>query len=277
MKLGAVMNIGTVMKTGAVMNLAGTASKAVRFITRGGFLLALGLVSCVNQQQLVKDNETAKARARAHTDLGAMYYQQKQLEIALEEFNEAARIDPGFGLAYNGLGLVHAALGQDDIADANFKKAIMIDPNNSESHNNYGGFLCGRNRIDESIKQFLAAVKNPLYATPAIAYINAGICSLRKQDEVNAEIYLQKALQLEPLSNVAAYQLASIQFKRNDAVAAKISLQNVMLRQPRPDMLWLAIKIARALGDDDAEASYALQLRRQYPDSEQAKLLQSEK
>lgn len=239
--------------------------------------LSLLSVACVNQQQQMKDNETAKARARAHTDLGAMYYKQKQLEIALEEFNEAASIDPGFGLAYNGLGLVHAALGQDDIAEANFKRAIQIEPNNSESHNNYGGFLCNKNRIDESIQQFLAAVKNPLYATPAIAYINAGICSLRKQDMPNAEFYLQKALEIEPLSNVAAYQLATIQFKRNDAAAAKISLQNVLLRQPRPDMLWLAIQIARALGDKDADASYALQLRRQYPDSEQAKLLQSEK
>jgi type IV pilus assembly protein PilF len=269
------MNPGAVMTPGVSMNPSGIT--ALGLIARCSLLLALSLVGCVNQQQLAKDNETAKARARAHTDLGAMYYQQKQLEIALEEFTEAARIDPNFGLAYNGLGLVHAALGQDEIADTNFKKAIMIDPTNSESHNNYGGFLCGRNRIDESIKQFLAAVKNPLYATPAIAYVNAGICSLRKQDLTNAEIYLQKALQLEPLSNVAAYQLASIQFKRNDAAAAKISLQNVMLRQPSPDMLWLAIKVARALQDSDAEASYALQLRRQYPDSEQAKLLQSEK
>jgi type IV pilus assembly protein PilF len=239
--------------------------------------LALVNVACVNQQQTIKDNETAKTRARAHTDLGAMYYQQKQLEIALEEFNEAARIDPSFGLAYNGLGLVHAALGQDAIADANFKKAIHIEPNNSESHNNYGAFLCGKNRIDESITQFLAAIKNPLYATPAIAYINAAICSLRKQDVANAELYLQKALQIEPLSNVAAYQLATIQFARNDAAAAKTSLQNLMLRKPQPDMLWLAIQIERSLGDKDAEASYALQLRRQHPDSEQAKLLQSEK
>lgn len=242
-------------------------------------LISLGLinVACVNPQQQIKDNDSAKARARAHTDLGAMYYQQKQLEIALEEFNEAARIDPGFGLAYNGLGLVHAALGQDAIAETNFKRAIQIAPMNSESHNNYGSFLCSKNRIDDSIQQFLAALKNPLYATPAIAYINAGICSLRKQDVLNAEVYLQKALDIEPLSNVAAYQLATIQFKRNDAVAAKISLQNVMLRQPRPDMLWLAIKIERVLQDRDAEASYILQLRRQYPDSEPAKLLQSEK
>lgn len=240
-------------------------------------LMGLMATGCANQQQQEKDNVNLKARARAHTDLGAVYYQQRQLEVALEEFTVATKIDPSFSLAYNGLGLVHAALGQDDIAEVNFKRAIQIEPNNSESRNNYGGFLCARNRIDESIKEFLAAVKNPLYSTPAMAYTNAGICSLRKQDSVNAEIYFQRALQIDPLLNTAAYQLALIQFKRNDAVGAKNTLKNVMLGQPTPEMLWLAIQIERVLGVKDDEASYALELRRQYPDSEQAKLLKSGK
>ena len=234
------------------------------------------IVGCVGPQQQ-QDYGNNSARARAHTDLGAVYYQQKQLEIALEEFTLATKIDPNFGSAYNGLGLVHAELGQDDQAEANFKKALQLEPNNSESHNNLGSFLCARNRIDESIKEFLAAVKNPLYGTPAMAYTNAGICALRKNDVVSAEAYLQKALQIDPLSNAAAYQLAAIQFKRNDAAAAKVSLQNVLLSQTGPETLWLAVQIERALGAKDAEASYALQLRRLYPDSEQAKLLRSGK
>ncbi len=243
----------------------------------GVLICLIGLVSagCASIEQKEKSDENLKVRARAHTDLGAVYFQQKQFEIALEEFTQATKIDPNFGLAFNGLGLVYAALGQDDIANGNFKKAIEVEPNNSESHNNYGSFLCARSRYDESIKEFLAAVKNPLYATPAMAYTNAGICSMRKKDMVNAEVYLQRALQLEPLSNMAAYQLATLQFSRNDAVTAKATLQNVMLSQPGPEMLWLAIQIERAVGVRDAEASYALQLRRQYPDSEQARLLRN--
>lgn len=245
-------------------------------------VLLLGLfgvlsTGCVSQQQQERDTENLKARARAHTDLGAIYYQQRQYEVALEEFTEASRIDPNFALAYNGLGLVHSALGQEDIADSNFRKSIQLEPNNSESHNNYGSFLCAIGRYDDSIKEFLAAVRNPLYGTPSVAYANAGICSLRKKDTVNSEIYFKKALQIDPLMNGAAYQLAQLQFNKKDAIAAKESLQNAMLTQPTPEMLWLAIQIERAVGAKDAEASYALQLRRQYPNSEQAKLLQSEK
>jgi type IV pilus assembly protein PilF len=148
---------------------------------------------------------------------------------------------------------------------------------NSEARNNYGSFLCARNRIDESITEFLAAVKNPLYATPAMAYTNAAICSMRKKDMASAEAYLQRALQIEPLSQAAAYQMANIQYKRNDPVAAKKTLQNVMLSQIGPEILWLAIQIERAVGARDAEANYSLELRRKYPDSEQVKLLQGGK
>lgn len=239
------------------------------------YIISLISTGCVNQQQQERDTENLKARARAHTDLGAVYFQQNKLEIALEEFTLAAKIDPNFSSAYNGLGLVNSALGKEDVADANFKNAIQLDPVNSEVRNNYGIFLCSKNRIDESIDEFLAAVKNPLYATPALAYTNAAICSMRINKMANAEKYLQQALQIEPLSQAAAYQLASIQFKRNDAVAAKKTLQNLMLGRPGPEVLWLAIQIERVVGAKDAEASYILQLRRQYPDSEQAKFLQS--
>jgi type IV pilus assembly protein PilF len=243
-------------------------------------LVSLISIGCASQQDLAqqeKANEALKARAQAHTDLASVYLQQGKFEIALQEFTTASKIDPDFPFAYNGLGLVNAALGKDDVADANFRKSIQLEPLNSESRNNYGSFLCARKRYDESITEFLAAVKNPLYATPAIAYTNAGICSMRKKDAVNAEIYLKKALQIAPLSQTAAYELARIQFQRNDALAAKKTLQNVMLNQPSPELLWLSIQIERKLGARDAEASYALELRQRYPDSEQAKLLLSGK
>jgi type IV pilus assembly protein PilF len=213
------------------------------------------------------------ARARSHTDLGAAYYQQNKLEVALDEFKHAIHIDPNYGQAYNGLGLVYAALGEDTQADASFKKAIEVQPGNSESHNNYGSFLCARKRYDESIGHFLAAVKNPLYSTPNLAYANAGICSARKNDTKNAEIYLNKALQIEPLTHSAAQTLADIQFKRGDASTAQKTLQNALVSYPSAETLWLGIKIARVLRDKNSEASYALQLRQQYPNSEQTRML----
>ncbi len=252
--------------------------RSIEMVLISGLLALIAACATTTTQTNTGDiySETAVTeRARAHSDLGAAYLQQNKLEIALAEFTIATEIDANYSPAYNGLGLVHATLGQDAKADANFKKALQLEPNSSEAHNNYGNFLCDRKRYDESITHFLQAVKNPLYPTPNLAYANAGVCSARKNDIKSAELYLNKALQIQPLTHSAAYQLAEIQFKRNDANAAKASLQNVLIASPSPQALWLAIKIERVLGDRDDEASYALQLRRQFPNSEQTNLLLS--
>ncbi len=247
----------------------------MRLFSLNAFLmlvLAIILSACTTQPE--NFNDKPKERAQAHADLGAVYLQQGRLDVALEEFILASKIEPSYAAAYNGLGLVQAALGQDAVAELNFKKAVQMEPLNSEAHNNYGSFLCARNRLDESIKEFMAALKNPLYATPVMAYTNAAVCSLRKDDSVQAEGYLLRALQLDPSASLAAYQLAAIQFKRKDAVAAKKTLQAALSSKASADMLWLAIQIERTLGDANLEASYALELRQNYPESEQAQLLQ---
>lgn len=235
-------------------------------------LIALG--GCATQARNTPEEESrVRESARIHTELGAGYFAQRNIPVALEEFTQATQIDPTYPMAYTGLGLVYASLNEDAKAEANFKKALELDPNSSESHNNYGTFLCSRDRIDESITQFLTAVKNPLYSTPEAAYLNAGVCALKKNDVVNAELYLQKALQIQPLLHSAAYQLASIQYGKGNYPQTRNLLQYALADRPSPEVLWLAILTERKLGGRDAEASYALELRRKYPQSEEAKAL----
>lgn len=237
-------------------------------------LIASLLCACAAQPNnpYNKDSNNTK-RARAHTELGAAYYQQKKYDIALSEFNIAIDFDADYAWAYNGLGLVQSAIGENDKADAAFRKAIQLEPNSSEAHNNYGNFLCNNGRYGESVDHFLAAVKNPLYTTPNLAYTNAGICTLRNKDIANAEKYFIKALQIEPLTHAAAYQLANIQYNRGEAGAAYKTLINTLTVAAGPEVLWLGIKISRALDNKDNEASYAIQLRKQYPDSAETKML----
>jgi len=243
-------------------------------------LAMLCLNACSNEPQKPREyaggvESNKQERARIHTELGANYYSQNQLAIALEEFNQAITIDSSYPNAYNGLALVYGALKEDAKAEANFKKSLQLAPGNAEAHNNYGSFLCSRNRIDESIKQFMQAVSDPLYTTPGMAYMNAGFCSLRKKDEKNAEIYLEKAIAVQPMLHQAAYQLALLQFNNGQANIASNTLQKSFPSDPPPEVLWLGIRIARSLNDRNTEASYALQLRKKYPDSEQTKALLS--
>lgn len=242
-------------------------------------LLALALVvtGCATSSMQGGSDSPARQRAKIRTELGSGYYMQGQLAVSLEEFNQAARIDPDYAPAYAGLGLVYASLREDAKAESNFKRSLQLDPESSESHNSYGTFLCLRGRYDESIKEFLTAVRNPLYPTRDTAYLNAGICALKKKDDKNAESYLLNALQAQPGLRQAEYQLAALYFGRDDYLLARQHLQRAMLNaDPTPDMLWLGVRIERKLGGADAEASYSLLLRNKYPNSEQARALLSE-
>lgn len=222
------------------------------------------------------NDSATRNRANIHTDLGAGYFSQGQMAVALEEFSTAVQIDAGYAPAHNGLGLVYAALHEDEKAESSFRRSLQLDPESAESHNNYGTFLCSRNRVDDSIREFMAALKNPLYETPETAWLNAGICALKKNDDKNAEAYLKNALQLRPGLRTAHYYLADLYFTRGEHALANQNFEQFMQRgDPSPEALWLGIRIAREVNDRNAEASYSLLLRNKYPSSEQAKSLRA--
>ncbi|HSI23660.1 MAG TPA: type IV pilus biogenesis/stability protein PilW [Methylophilaceae bacterium] len=240
-------------------------------------MMALVLVACGTTGGKTGEDSNSRHRAKLHTELASAYYSQGQMAIALEEFTKAVGLDSSYAPAYTGLGLVHAALKQDAKAESNFKRALQLEPENSEAHNNYGTFLCVRNRVDEAISEFMTAVKNPLYASPESAYLNAGICALKKKDIRNAETYFQNALRAEPNMRAASYQLAQLYFSKGEHLQARAHLEQAMKNiDPTPEMLWLGVRNERILGGKDAEASYRLLLRKKYPNSDETKAMLAE-
>lgn len=240
-------------------------------------MMALVLAACAAKGVRTGEDSHSRNRAKLHTELAAAYYAQGQMAIALEEFTKATELDSSYAPAYTGLGLVHAALKQDTKAESNFKRALQLEPENSEAHNNYGTFLCVRNRVDEAIGEFMTAVKNPLYATPESAYLNAGICALKKKDIKGAETHFQNALRVEPTMRAASYQLAQLYFSKGEHLQARTYLEQAMKNiDPTPEMLWLGVRNERILGGKDAEASYRLLLRRKYPNSDETKAMLAE-
>lgn len=230
----------------------------------------------LNPPQAAPKPASPQDRARIHTELAALYYSKANYGVALQESTIAVEADPQYGPAYNVLGLVQMELKEDAAADRSFQQALAINPNDSEANNNYGWFLCNRGREKESIAFFLAAIRNPLYQTPELAYTNAGLCSRKLGNDKEAESYLLQALKLQPGQPRALQALADIHYQRGDYKGAKELVTRFLeVAQPTPEILWLGLLSARGLGDRNAEASYGLQLRRRFPDSKEALALKS--
>lgn len=242
------------------------------------FLMALGAGFLAGGYASAEEQTEARQRAQIHTDLGAAYFGSGQLGVALEELNIAIRADSGFAPAYNMLGLVYMTLREDDKAEESFRRSLSLSSTDSDTNNNYGWFLCQRGKIDDSIRYFMAALKNPLYATPEKSYLNAGICARKKNDDAEAEEFLLKAIKLQPRQPQALFHLADINFERgNYGESRKFINQFSQIAAPTPESLWLGVRIERRQGNRSDEASYGLQLRKTFPDSPEAQALRSGK
>lgn len=245
-------------------------------------LLGLQLAACSSsgdkggsaQQENAVDT---KASARIHTELAAVYYGQKQYGVALDELKQALNMNGKYAPAYGVRGLVYMALKEDRKAEEDFERSLDLDGMDSGTRNNYGWFLCQRGREKESMEQFMEAVRNPLYATPEKAFLNAGLCSKKFGKLKEAEAYLKKALSLQPRMTEALVGMAELSFLKADYAAAKtffLRLSRNGAELSAADLL-LAARVERKLGDKNAEASYKLQLRKRFPESRETQLMLS--
>ncbi len=216
-----------------------------------------------------------RASAKIHTELAGMYYERSQLGVALAEIDTALKADGNYAPAYNVRGLIQMTLREDKEAESSFQQSLKLDKSDSETHNNFGWFLCQRARPAESIPHFLAALKNPLYTTPERAYLNAGVCSQKAGNYQEAEDFLQRALLLRPNMPQALLGMAEASFAKGAFHTANryFSEYSAKVDGLSADNLLLAVRIQRAIKDTRAEAEYTAQLRRNYPDSTQARVL----
>lgn len=243
-------------------------------------LVWMALNGCVStgpsQPPLAKPDPAAQAKdsARVHTELASSYFARNQYSVALEELNEAVRSDSGYGPAYNMFGLVYMELGEDALAIKNFDQALRLNPGDSDANNNYGWFLCNRGQEARSIGYFLTAQKNPLYETPERSFLNAGICTRKMGNNVAAEDYFRKAIRLQPDLEQALYNLADIHYLRNNFAESRAYLSRLTKNAaPNAQYLWLGVRVERKLGNRDAERSYAEQLRRRFPNTDETRAL----
>lgn len=217
----------------------------------------------------------AQTSAKLHTELAASYYERMQLGVALGEIDKALLANRNYAPAYNMRGLIRMDLREYKEAEADFQQSLRLDKDDSETHNNYGWFLCQHGKEMESVPHFMAALKNPLYRTPERAYLNAGLCSKKAGNSKDAEEFLQRALTIQPGMLQALLGMAELSFAKGDYNTAKKHFAKFSEKSDSltAEQLWLAVRIERKVGDRNSEASYAVQLRKQFPDARETRLL----
>lgn len=241
------------------------------------FLLLIGsqflLVACVVVgQHKGSDDEIA----RVNVDLAAEYYRQGRMDIALSNLKKALRADPESVDANVLIALVYSRIDKNKLAREHFETAVEYVSSDTadygQVHNNFGAFLCANGHYLEAQEHFSLAIENKLYQTPEVAYENAGLCALNKPDKAQAQIYLNEALKINPNMPRTLIEVASLDIEmKKYADALSVLRRFHKANDVNSRSLWLAYQAESGLGHNDKAQILLTQLRKDFPDSVEAK------
>lgn len=242
---------------------------------------AIALGGCVTSggrdSNLKSSMTKAEAAGQANKQLGTVYLRQGNLALAKEKLERAEKYTPRDPEVHMALAVLYERLDIPKEVDSHYRTAIRLAPKDPAVLNNYAGYLCRIGRLDEGVERFFEAARNPLYRTPEMAYTNAGVC-LRKANRLDeAANSFQRALTIRANNPEAAFQAADLAFDRGDTIKARGLVEKYLgTYDATPDLLLLAVRIARSEGDRVAEDKFTRRLRVEFPNSQQFRSLSSE-
>jgi type IV pilus assembly protein PilF len=238
-----------------------------------------GLSACSTKEEIVVDKKVSEPdliqASALNVQLALGYIERDQLGVAQEKLDKAIEQNPDNVDAYTTLAYLKRKVKEYDQAEDYYLEALDIKSDDPNIHNNYGGLLCQMGRYDDAMVEIRKAYENPFYETPYLAYANAGTCLLDKGDYKQAEKMLRKALRDKPTYAGALLSMAEIGVKTQKYLMARAYIQRYhAVARPTAESLWLQIQSERALGAEEHYLKYARQLLDEFPDSDEAGLLE---
>jgi type IV pilus assembly protein PilF len=217
------------------------------------------------------DEPENRRRARLRLELASGYFEQGQVNVALDELKQALVNDPGYVDAYNLRGLVYMRLNDAFLAEDSFKKALAINPRDAGVAHNYGWFLCQQTRYPESFGMFEQAISNPTYPSQAKSLMTQGLCQARAGQRAQAEQSLTRSYELDAGNPVTGFNLSGLLFERGEVVRSQFYIRRLNNSDlANAETLWLGIKIEQRLGNLEAVQQLGGQLQRRYAQSKEA-------
>ena len=242
--------------------LSGCAGNGVSDVGRGA--------TTKTDRSTAAPSKPSKSRAvEVQIEMGRQYMDRGQYETAHEALGKALSMDADSVDANTLMAVLFERINRAAGAEKYYKRAVELDAEDGATNNNYGAYLCRLKRYDEADGYFLRALDDPFYKTPHSALANAGTCARMAGKTDKSEAYFRKALELDPKSPAALFELALASFQKRDFLRARAFIQRFeSVNPPDASALDLASQIEDRLGDGPAAAKYRERLKTEFPDYE---------
>ncbi len=187
------------------------------------------ITACAATKDTTEDESRIKT-AKINAQLGISYLEKKEMARAKQKLLLA--LDEGQTIPESWYSMAYFLEVTGDTRKANqyYQHAISLAPNRGDSHNNYGTFLCRGGHYQRAIQQFLLAVNDIDYLSPADAYENAGLCALSAKNETQAKKFFKRAIMQDPNRPVSLVQLDKLEYKQKKFHVAKVEITDRPIR-----------------------------------------------
>lgn len=165
-----------------------------------------------------------------HNNIGMAYDRAEMYGNAIEEFNEALRLDPGYIEVLNNLAVTYHRMGFVDEAIEKLKEAFRKRPGYPEAHCNLGNIYASAGRFGEALAEFEAA----LSLNPENALVHYGMGNVYSEQEklTDAIREFKEALKLDPENLPARISLATLYARQGRHEDALREFQEALDRDP---------------------------------------------
>ena len=187
---------------------------------------------------IADDSETAANRVVAYKNRGHAYYNKKDYDGAIADYNEAIRLDPSQVLTYHVVAYVNRARIYSDKKDydraiADYGEAIKLDPKLVTAFNLRGLAYLNKRDLDSALADFNEAIKlNPNFTA---AYNNRGLVHARRNDFDLAFAEYSEAIMRDP--NAAfAYNNRGLVYARRYDYANAIADYGQAIKNNHPNL-----------------------------------------
>ena len=137
----------------------------------------------------------------AYNDRGLIWHEKREYNKAIADFEKAIRLDPKNDVTYANRGDAYNAKKEWDKALADYSRAIRLNPKNAVSYNNRGSSWWHKKEYDKAIADYNEAIR--LDPKDGAAYNNRGTAWRDKKEYDKAIADFSEAIRLDPESAVS--------------------------------------------------------------------------
>lgn len=170
-------------------------------------------------------------KSRPYSSLGAAYGKMGNLDLAINYFQKALRLDPDLGQTYDSIGYTLYQQGKYQEAVNYINTGLKMKPNDPNMTFHLASVLKAQGKYDQAMDQFLKVIQLTPYDIDA--YYNLGIIQYKLDRIENAESSFQKAISIDPSDTQTHQMLGKLYLRQREYQKAVNQFNYILKLNPR--------------------------------------------